>query len=61
MANPYAATCTPREPPKFPVINANPTPGAVIANFSAGDVGKILAATACGAVWGFVGGAQFLG
>ena len=57
MATPYSFSCFPREPPKHPVINENPTAGAVIANFGAADVGRILGTTAIGAVWGFVWGA----
>ncbi len=57
MATPYSFSCFPREPPKYPVINENPTAGAVIANFGAADVGRILGTTAVGAVWGFVWGA----
>lgn len=57
MGTPYSFSAFPREPPKYPVINEDPTPGAVIANFGAEDVGRIFGTAAVGAVWGFVWGA----
>jgi len=50
-------SATPREAPKFPVINAEPTAGAVIANFALYDYGRMLFVTTLGAAWGFAGGA----
>ena len=57
MSTPYSFSAFPREPPKYPVINAAPSTGAVIANFGAEDVGRIFGTAAIGAVWGFVWGA----
>ena len=57
MSTPYSFSAFPREPPKYPVINAAPSTGAVIANFGAEDVGRICGTAAIGAVWGFVWGA----
>ena len=51
-------SATPREAPKFPVINAEPTAGAVIANFALYDYGRMLFVTTLGAAWGFAGGAS---
>ena len=49
-------SATPREAPKFPVINAEPTAGAVIANYALYDYGRMAFVMTLGAAWGFAGG-----